>query len=147
MPVRIDAAGGKRKASNMPSEAPAKRRVTPEIVGSPSGQPALGQQTTTTAAAPGEAALTQPNIVFQQEAQLHAELGTEALPLGDAPQAGSRVVEAVLRGSQWEVVCSSSGVQQWADQVAGKVVAVGGSMRFAAVAFDSATLQVGVAHV
>lgn len=64
------------------------------------------------------------------------------MPLGDAPEAGSRVVEAVVRGGQWEVVCSSSGVQQWTDLVADKVVAVGGSMHFAAVAFEAATLQV-----
>lgn len=96
-------------------------------------------------AAAGETASSPPSISFQQESQLHAELGKEAVPLGDAAEAGSRVVEAVLHGSQWEVVCSSSGAHQWTDQVAGKVVAVGGSMSFAAVAFESATLQVSSA--
>lgn len=140
--IRIAAAGAKRKAAHLPPEAPAKRRVTPESIAGPSGQHAISQQAM---AAAGDAASSSPSILFQQEPQLHAELGKEAVPLGDAAEAGSRVVEAVLRGSQWEVVCSSSGAHQWTDQVAAKVVAVGGSMRFAAVAFESATLQVGVA--
>lgn len=141
--LRFAAAGAKRRATHLPAEAPAKRRVTPESVSGPSGQHATSQQATVTASEP---ASSQPAIIFQQESQLHAELGKEVVPLGDAAEAGSRVVEAVLRGNQWEVVCSSSGAQQWTDQVAGKVVAVGGSMCFAAVAFENATLQVSFAH-
>ena len=137
------AAGAKRRATHLPAEAPAKRRVTPENLAGPSGQHTASQQHTATAGAP---AASQPAIIFQQEPQLHAELGKETLPHGDAAEAGSRVVEAVLRGNQWEVVCSSSGAHQWTDQVAGKVVAVGGSMRFAAVAFEGGTLQVSLAH-
>lgn len=135
------AAGSKRKAVSLAAEAPAKRRVTPENVAGPGGQqPAAEQPSTST---DGNTAVgRQASIVFQQEPQLHAELGKEAVPLGDVPEPGSRVVEAVLRGSQWQVVCSSSGVQQWTDQVAGKVVAVGGSLHFAAAAFEGATLQV-----
>ena len=109
----------------MPAPAAAKRHVTPERVAGSQSQAATGQQGT--AGAAGEAGPSQPAIIFQQAPQLQAELGQEALPIGDAPQAGSRVIEAVLKGAQWEVVCSSSGVQQWTDPVAGKVVAVGGS--------------------
>lgn len=136
----IAAAGAKRRATHLPSEAPAKRRVTPESIAGPSG---TSQQDT---AAAGEPAGSQASIIFQQSPQLHAELGKEVLPLGDAEEAGSRAVEAVLRGNQWEVVCSSSGAHQWTDQVASKVIAVGGSMRFAAVAFENATLQVSLTH-
>ena len=139
----IAAAGAKRRATHLPAQAPAKRRVTPENIAGPSGQHTMSQQDTATA---GESAASQPAIIFQQEPQLHAELGMETLPLGDAGEAGSRVVEAVFRSNQWEVVCSSSGAHQWTDQVAGKVVAVGGSMSFAAVAFEGATLQVSLAH-
>lgn len=140
----IAAAGAKRRATQLPAEAPAKRRVTPENIAGPSRQHMASQQDTATAR---ESAASQPAIIFQQETQLHAELGKETLPLGDAGEAGSRVLEAVLKGNQWEVVCFSSGAHQWTDQVAGKVVAVGGSMRFAAVAFEGATLQVNFTHI
>lgn len=139
----VAAAGAKRRATHLPAEAPSKRRVTPDNIAGPSRLHTASQQDTATAS---ESAASQPGIIFQQESQLHAELGKETLPLGDAAEAGSRVVEAVVGGNQWEVVCSSSGAHQWTDQVAGKVVAVGGSMRFAAVAFEGATLQVSVAQ-
>lgn len=105
----------------------------------PTGQLGSGQQAgaAATAAAPAQAA-----IAFQQEPQLHVELGQESMPLGDQSEAGSRVLEAVLRGNQWELVCHSSGLHQWTDQVPAKVVAVAGSLHFAAAALESAVLQV-----
>lgn len=131
-------AGSKRKASELPMPAPARRRVTPESLPAPTGQPGSGQP----AGALPPPAPSQPAITFQQEPQLYAQLGKESIPLGDQAEAGSRVLEAVLRGGQWEIVCHSSGLHQWTDQVPAKVMAVAGSLNFAAAAFESAVLQV-----
>lgn len=131
-------AGSKRKASELPMPAPARRRVTPESLPAPTGQSDSGQP----AGASAPAAPPQPAITFQQEPQLHAELGKEPIPLGDQAEGGSRVLEAVLRSGQWEIVCHSSGLHQWTDQVPAKVMAVTGSLNFAAAAFESAVLQV-----
>ena len=141
LPNGSAAVGSKRKASELAMPAPARRRVTPESLPAPAptGQLGSGQQAgaAATAAAPAQAA-----IAFQQEPQLHVELGQESMPLGDQSEAGSRVLEAVLRGNQWELVCHSSGLHQWTDQVPAKVVAVAGSLHFAAAALESAVLQV-----
>ncbi len=131
-------AGSKRKASELPMPAPARRRVTPESLPAPTGQPGSGQPAGASPPPPP----SQPAITFQQEPQLHAELGKEPIPLGDQAEAGSRVLEAVLRSGQWEIVCHSSGLHQWTDQVPAKVMAVAGSLNFAAAAFESAVLQV-----
>lgn len=133
------AAGSKRKASDLPMPAPARRRVTPESLPAPTRQPGSGQPA---GASPPPPPLSQPAITFQQEPQLHAELGKEPIPLGDQAEGGSRVLEAVLRSGQWEIVCHSSGLHQWTDQVPAKVMAVAGSLNFAAAAFESAVLQV-----
>lgn len=132
------AVGSKRKASDLPTPAASRRRVTPESIPDLSGQAGSVQQGRPAILGPGH-----PVIAFEQEPQLHVELGKEPMPLGDEHEGGSRVLEAVLRSNQWELVCHSSGLQQWTDRVPGKVVAVGGSMRFAAAAFESALLQVG----
>ncbi len=133
-------AGSKRKASELPMPAPARRRITPESLPAPTGQPGSGQP----AGAPPPPPPSQPAITFQQEPQLHAELGKEPIPLGDQAEGGSRVLEAVLRSGQWEIVCHSSGLHQWTDQVPAKVMAVAGSLNFAAAAFESAVLQVTI---
>ena len=124
------AAGAKRKALHQPGPASTRRRVTPAHAPQPpeSEQPAVG--------------VAQPAIAFQQEPHLHVELGREALPLGDQPEPGSRVLEAVHQDGRWQLMCFSSGVQQWSDLLPSKIFAVGGSMHFAAAASESAVLQV-----
>ena len=141
-PSAAAGAGSKRKASDPAMPAPTRRRVTPDSLPGPSAQlPGSAHQAGPSP--PGmPAASAHPAITFQQEPQLHAELGKESLPLGDQPEGGSRVLEAVLRGSQWELVCHSSGLHQWTDQVPAKVVAVACSLNFAAAAFETAVLQV-----
>ena len=140
------AAGAKRKAAHQPGPAAARRRVSPDPIASDTAQlRATGGPETSAQAVAG---LTQAVISFQQEPQLHVELGREAMPLGDQPEPGTRVLEAVLRDGRWELMCFTSGVQQWTDLLPSKIVAVGGSMKFAAAALDTAVLQVsGSSHI
>lgn len=141
-------AGAKRKlASEASLPAASKRRITPE---STSAQPTSSGATPAAATTQQQPASRQAgevasssSIVFDQQAGLHVELGREALPLGDQPEPGTRVLEAVQQGMRWQVVCHSGGQKQWSDEVQGKVTAVGGSMYLSAAGFQSGALQVG----
>ena len=139
-------AGAKRKAAHQPGPAAARRRVSPDPIASDPAQLRASDGPETSGQAvtgPAQAAIS-----FQQGPQLHVELGREAMPLGDQPEPGTRVLEAVLRDGRWELMCFSSGVQQWTDLLPSKIVAVGGSMNFAAAALDTAVLQVsGSLHI
>lgn len=140
-------AGSKRRLAEASQPANTRRRITPEstsVQPSPTAATAAGGSTSQQQAQGRPAGAAEPaaSIVFEQQAGLHAELGREALPLGDQPEAGLRVVEALQQAAQWQVVCHSGGLRQWSDEVQGQVTAVGGSMHFSAAAFQSGALQV-----
>ena len=140
-------AGSKRRLAEASQPANTRRRITPEstsVQPSPTATTAAGGSTSQQQAQGRSAGAVEPaaSIVFEQQAGLHAELGREALPLGDQPEAGVRVVEALQQAAQWQVVCHSGGLRQWSDEVQGQVTAVGGSMHFSAAGFQSGALQV-----
>ena len=144
-------AGTKRKLAEASLPAATKRRITPEktrVQPIPTGATAAAATTSNqqqpqnrqpTAAAES---VISSSIAFELPTGLHAELGTESLPIGDQPEPGVRVLEALQQGTQWQVVCHSGGQRQWSDEVQGKVTSVGGSMHFSAAGFQSGALQV-----
>lgn len=144
-------AGTKRKLAEASVPAATKRRITPEktrvqpipmpATVTPAATTSQQQPQTRPPTAAAEAAISS-RIAFELPTGLHVELGRESLPLGDQPEPGVRVLEALQQGSQWQVVCHSGGQRQWSDEVQGKVTAVGGSMHFSGAGFQSGALQV-----